>query len=123
MPKCPHYGCGKSAIFKRNLKCGSCDSSRHAPRVGASFGNQQSSQITAQTHQDTVNNLAYLSLLQTDNSEVHTSSPPTQHIHSCKSSEQSSTDYSSGGYSGGCSSEGYSGGGGDFGGGGSGGDY
>lgn len=122
MPKCPHFGCEKTAIFRRNLRCGNCDSSRHAPRASATFANN-SSQTTSQAQHDTINNLAYLNLLQQDSSEVHTSSPPTQPINSCNSTEQSSTGYSSGGYSSGCSSDGYGGGGGDFGGGGSGSDY
>lgn len=117
MPKCPHPGCNKSTIFKRNLICANCDSSRHAPHVGATFGNQLSSKSTKQVHQNTINNLVNLSALQSD--EVHTSSPPVQHFHTCSSSDRSNTDYSSGG----CSSDGYSGGGGDFSGGGSGSDY
>ena len=119
MPKCPFPGCNKSAILKRNLRCNSCDGSRHAPRMGASFGNSYSGQNAAQSHNDTSLSLA-LSSMQT---EVHTSSPPVQHIHSCDSSEQSSTGYSTGGYSGGCSTDNYNGGGGDFGGGGSGSEY
>lgn len=115
MPKCPHPGCNKAAIFKRNLRCSSCDSSRHAPRMGTSSSNSFSNQSTAQSHHDTSLSLALNSM----QNEVHTSSPSVQHIHSCDSSKQSSSGYSTGG----CSTDSYSGGGGDFGGGGSGGEY
>lgn len=108
MPRCPHFGCNKTALFKRNLRCGNCDSSRHAPRINANFSNQHSSQ----TNLDNINNLALMSALQSD--EVHTSSPPIQHFNSCDSSDQPSAGYSSNDYSGGCSSESYSGGGGEY---------
>lgn len=102
MPKCPNYGCNKTAIFRRNLRCGNCDSSRHAPRAGSSFD----STTTNQTNNHLNDQIQVLQLTSID--------PDPQPVResSCKPIE---TNYSS------CSADSYNGGGGDFGG--SGGEY